>query len=156
MSKNAPRSAARLAAVQALFQMDAAGTGVESVILEFTNHRFLETTDDIDLHDVDQSFFMQIVRGAVESQSNIDRYIENKLAENWTLSRVDATARAILRAGLFELIRLPDVPYKVVIDEYIDIANSFFDGDDHKFINAVLDAAAHDARSDEMKKVSVQ
>lgn len=144
------RSAARLAAVQALYQMEASGLGVEAVISEFAEHRLGRDIDGAQLHKADKTFFADILRGAVETQRRLDPYLERQLAAGWKLTRIDATARAILRAGLYELIRRADVPAKVVIDEYLDIANAFFDGDEPKFINAVLDAAAQEARSDEI------
>ncbi|MBT8473176.1 MAG: transcription antitermination factor NusB [Marinicaulis sp.] len=144
------RSAARLAAVQALYQMETAGAGVDATITEFEDFRLGGEIEGDQLHRADKVFFADILRGAVETQRRIDPYIERQLAAGWKLSRIDATARAILRAGLYELIRRADVPYKVVIDEYINIANAFFDGDEPKFINGVLDAAAREARSDEL------
>ncbi len=145
------RSAARLAAVQALYQMEAAGQGVNATIAEFEAHRLGGELEGVRLHDADRKFFADILRGAIETQTRLDPYLERQLAKGWKLVRIDATARAILRAGLYELIRRPDVPAKVVIDEYLDIANAFFDDDEPKFINAVLDAAAREARADEFR-----
>lgn len=144
------RSAARLAAVQALYQMEASGQGVEATIREFENYRIGEELEGARLHKADTVFFADILRGTVETQARLDPYLERHLAAGWKLSRLDATARAILRAGLYELIRRADVPGKVVISEYLDIANAFFDGDEPGFINGVLDAAARDARRDEL------
>lgn len=146
-----PRSAARLAAVQALYQMEAGGQGVEATIREFKDFRLGGDIEGAKLHSADAAFFTDILRGAVETQTRLDPYLQRQLAEGWRLSRLDATVRAILRAGLYELIRRPDVPYKVVINEYLDVARAFFDGDEPGFINAVLDAAAKEARSDEIK-----
>ncbi|MEQ8934588.1 MAG: transcription antitermination factor NusB [Amphiplicatus sp.] len=143
------RSLARLAAVQALYQMEATGMGVESVILEFNTHRLGGDLDGVAIHDADADYFAEIARGVVASQRRIDPFIERQLAEKWTLSRLDATARAILRAGLYELTARPDTPFRVVIDEYIEIANAFFDGPEPQFINAVLDASARETRRDE-------
>ncbi|WP_428408347.1 transcription antitermination factor NusB [Hyphococcus sp.] len=145
------RSAARLAAVQALYQMEAGGQGVEATIREFKDFRLGGDIEGEKLHAADAAFFADILRGAVETQSKLDPYLQRQLAEGWRLSRLDATVRAILRAGLYELIRRPDVPYKVVINEYLDVARAFFEGDEPGFINAVLDAAAKEARSDEVK-----
>lgn len=147
------RSVARLAAVQALYQMEVAGAGVESVVREFSDHRF---SADIDsgtpgegrLADADEAFFADLVRGVVQSQAEIDRGVARRLAQGWKLERLDATARAILRAGSFELMRRPDVPSEVVIDEYVELAKAFFeDATEPGFINAALDAIARDARS---------
>lgn len=150
------RSAARLAAVQALYQMEKTGQGVEAVIREFAEHRIGRDLEGETLFPADKSFFADILRGAVETQSRLDPYLERQLAKGWTLKRLDATARAILRAALFELIRRPDVPYRVVIDEYLDVAAAFFEDDEPKFINAVLDAAAREARADEVAPVSAR
>jgi len=146
-----PRSAARLAAVQALYQMETAGLGVEATIAEFKDFRLGGEIEGEKLHAADAAFFADILRGAVETQKKLDPYLQSQLAEGWRLSRLDATVRAILRAGLYEMIRRPDVPYKVVINEYVDVARAFFDGDEPGFINAVLDAAAKAARSDEIR-----
>ncbi len=152
MKEGAPsRSAARLAAVQALYQMEAGGQGVEATIREFKDFRLGGDMEGETLHAADAAFFADILRGAVETQSKLDPYLQRQLAEGWRLSRLDATVRAILRAGLYELIRRPDVPYKVVINEYLDVARAFFEGDEPGFINAVLDAASKEARSDEVK-----
>jgi len=145
------RSAARLAAVQALYQMEAGGVGVEAIIREFEACRLDGDVDGEALHSADRKFFADILRGAVETQGRLDPYLERQLAKNWKLSRLDATVRAILRAGLYEMIRRADVPYRVVINEYVEVANAFFDGDEPGFINGVLDAAAKQARSDEIK-----
>lgn len=144
------RSAARLAAVQALYQMENSGLGVDAVIREFQDFRLGGEIEGERLHKADAAFFADILKGAVETQRRLDPYLERQLAKGWKLSRIDATARAILRAALYELIRRPDVPYKVVINEYLDIANAFFSDDEPKFINGVLDAAARAARSDEL------
>lgn len=146
-----PRSAARLAAVQALYQMETTGQGVEATIREFRDFRLGQDIEGEKLHAADAAFFADILRGAVETQSKLDPYLQRQLAEGWRLARLDATVRAILRAGLYEMIRRADVPYKVVINEYVDVARAFFDGDEPGFVNAVLDAAAKEARGDELK-----
>ncbi len=143
------RSAARLAAVQALYQMETTGQGVEATIREFEQFRLGGEVDGVKLHAADRKLFADVLRGTVESQDRLDPYLQTQLAEGWTLKRIDSIARAILRAALYELIRRPDIPYRVVIDEYLDVANAFFEGDEPKFINAVLDAAAEKARADE-------
>lgn len=147
------RRAARLAAVQGLYQMEVGGQGVEAVIRQFVDHRLGGEIEGHALADADSDFFTDIMHGAVELQLRIDPFIERKLAKGWTLSRLDATARSILRAGLFELIRRTDVPYRVVIDEYVELARDFFeDGDEPGFINGVLDSAARDTRADEYER----
>jgi N utilization substance protein B len=140
------RSVARLAAVQALYQMEAAGAGAEAVIREFSDHRFDRDLEGRTLARADESFFAEVVRGVVAEQDAIDRAVRRRLARGWRLERIDATARSILRAGAFELMRRPDVPAEVVIDEYVEIAKSFFDGPEPGFVNAALDAIARDER----------
>ncbi len=143
------RTMARLAAVQALYQMEKAQTGVDTVVLEFRAHRLGGDVDGVALQDADDAFFEDAVRGVVRMQERLDPYIERRLADGWRLSRLDATARAILRAGLYELSNRADVPAAVVIDEYVEIAKSFFDEKETRFINGVLDAAARELRADE-------
>ena len=138
---------ARLAAVQALYQMETGGAGVESVIREFSDHRFGGDMEGEQLAQADEAFFAALVRGVVEGQTTIDRAVANRLAEGWRLERLDATLRAILRAGAYELFRRPDVPTEVAINEYVEIAKSFFEGPEPGFVNGALDAIARDARS---------
>lgn len=149
-TQSAPsRSAARLAAVQALYQMETTSQGVEATIREFKEFRLGRDIEGERIHAADAKFFGDILRGTVESQHRLDPYLQRQLAAGWKLKRIDATARAILRAALYELIRRPDVPARVVIDEYLNVANAFFEGDEPKFINGVLDSAAKAARADE-------
>ena len=155
MSGHASRSVARLAAVQALYQMEVSAAGVEAVIREFSDHRFdraLEGDDgDVEaegatLATADEPFFADLVRGVVAQQRAVDAAITKRLAEGWRLERLDATVRAILRAGAFELAHRPDVPTEVVIDEYVDVAKSFFEGSEPGFVNGALDGVARDVR----------
>jgi transcription antitermination protein NusB len=140
------RSVARLAAVQALYQMEVSRAGVEHVIREFSEHRFDRDVEGVTLASADEAFFAELVRGVVSEQKVIDAAIARRLAQNWRLERVDATVRAILRAGAFELARRPDVPTEVVIDEYVELAKSFFEGTEPGFVNGALDAVAKDVR----------
>jgi N utilization substance protein B len=140
------RSVARLAAVQALYQMEVSGAGAEAVIREFNDHRFDRDVDGLTLGAADESFFADLVRGVVRKQGEVDAAIARRLAENWRLERIDATARAILRAGAYELAFRPDVPVEVVIDEYVELAKSFFDGPEPGFVNGALDRVARDVR----------
>jgi N utilization substance protein B len=144
MSARQARSVARLAAVQALYQMEAAGVGVDAVVREFSDHRFGADMEGSRLAEADEVFFGQIVRGVVEGQYAIDQAIATHLASGWRLERLDATLRAILRAGAFELTHRPDVPIEVAIDEYVELAKSFFEGPEPGFVNAALDAIARD------------
>lgn len=141
------RSVARLAAVQALYQMEAAGAGAEAVIREFCDHRFDRDLEGVRLARADEAFFADLVRGVVADQADVDQAIRKRLAQTWRLDRIDSTARAILRAGAFELMRRRDVPAEIAIDEYVEIAKSFFDGPEAGFINAALDAIARDERA---------
>jgi N utilization substance protein B len=136
------RRAARLAAVQALYQMELAGAGAEEVAEEFIAHRFDDTPTDAD-------FFKVIVEGVPMHQTEIDKAIAACLSATWTLARVDSILRAILRAGGLELVARKDVPAKVVIDEYVGIANDFFAGDEPSFVNAALDRMARRKRAPE-------
>lgn len=140
------RSVARLAAVQALYQMELGGVGVETVVREFSDHRFGADLEGEPLAQADEAFFGDLVRGVVADQTAIDRAVVRRLAQNWKLERLDATVRAILRAGAFELASRPDVPTEVVIDEYVELAKAFFDPTEAGFINAALDAIAGDVR----------
>jgi N utilization substance protein B len=139
------RSVARLAAVQALYQMETAEAGSEAVIREFTDFRFDKDIEGVSLAPADEAYFATLVRGAVEQQARVDKAIRKRLAEGWRLERIDATLRAILRVGTFELIG-GDAPSEVVIDEYVEIAKSFFDGPEPGFVNGALDAIARDER----------
>ena len=141
------RSVARLGAVQALYQMDVSGQGAEAVVREFHDFRFDRDLDEARLATADESWFADIVRGVAAGQIVIDRHIRRRLAQGWKLERLDATVRAILRAGAFELVSLSEVPAEVVIDEYVEIAKSFFEGPEPGFVNAALDGIAADARS---------
>jgi N utilization substance protein B len=146
VSAHASRSVARLAAVQALYQMEVSSIGVEHVIREFTDHRFDRDIEGVTLASADEAFFAELVRGVVAHQAKVDAAIVKRLAEGWRLERLDATVRAILRAGAFELSQRSDVPTEVVIDEYVEVAKSFFEGTEPGFVNGALDAVARDVR----------
>ena len=141
------RSVARLAVVQALYQMETGGAGVETVIREFADHRFDRDLEGETLAQADEAFFGDLVRGVVADQADVDKAVGRRLATGWRLERIDATARSILRAGAYELMRRADVPAEVAIDEYVEIAKSFFEGPEPGFINAALDAIARDERA---------
>ncbi|MGI9373674.1 MAG: transcription antitermination factor NusB [Hyphomicrobiales bacterium] len=145
-NRAATRSAARLGAVQALYQMDIAQTDLADVLAEFSSVVRLTGGPDAEEEaiEADIVFLTDIVRGVVGSQRDIDPLVDNHLATGWKLHRVDATLRAILRAGSYELRSRPDVPAKVSISEYIDVARSFFDGDEPKVVNGVLDKLARE------------
>jgi N utilization substance protein B len=139
------RTVARLAAVQALYQMEIASAGVEAVIREFSDHRFDADLEGERLAQADEGFFGEVVRGVVQHQDAIDHAVAARLAQGWRLDRLDATLRAILRAGGFELLQRPDIPLEVAIDEYVEIGKSFFEGPEPGVINGVLDGIAREA-----------
>jgi len=141
------RSAARLAAVQALYQHDMEGTPIARLLHEFHEHRLGATIEDEKYHEAEQDFFDDIVMGAKARQGDIDALISGRLAEGWTLERLDRPMRAILRAGAYELIARADVPVATVITEYVDVAHAFYDKRESGFVNGLLDAIAKEARS---------
>jgi N utilization substance protein B len=136
------RGAARLAAVQALYQMDIGRQPLEETLAQFSAiHREREVEGEQYLP-ADADFFRQIVTGVVKAQLEIDPAVDKALVEGWPVTRIDATLRAILRAGTFELIRRRDIPARVVITEYVDVAKAFYEDDAPRMVNAVLDAVA--------------
>ncbi|MEQ8745624.1 transcription antitermination factor NusB [Pyruvatibacter sp.] len=144
------RSNARLAAVQALYQMDIGSADIGDVIAEFRAARLGRTYDGETAQELrddapaDADFFESIVRGVVDRQGDLDPAIDGALAQGWRLPRLDATLRAVLRAGAFEIHGRSDVPPKAVINEYVSVAHAFFDGDEPKVVNAVLDRLARE------------
>ena len=145
---SASRQAARLAAVQALYQMEIGGEDADSVAAEFTAFRF-GREPEVTPGEPDADFFADIVHGVPARQVEIDAAVSQCLAANWRLSRVDSLMRAILRAGAYELIARPDVPAKVVIDEYVGLTHAFEAEGETPFINAALDKLAHIKRATE-------
>lgn len=145
-AKSASRSAARLAAVQALFQHDKEKTPVPKLIKEFHDHRLGKEIEDDQYHPAEGDFFDAIVTGVSNDRENIDKLITEKLATDWTLKRIDPTMLQILRAGCHELLEMQDVSTAVIIDEYVDVAHAFFDKKDAKFANGLLDAIAKQVR----------
>ena len=144
------RSRARLAAVQALYQMDMAETDLNEIIDEFKTHRLGIDAEDGAVAGADVEHFARVLKGVVKRQLELDPMIDQQLATGWRLLRVDAILRAILRAGGFELLELTDVPARVVISEYIDVARAFFEGDEPKVVNGVLDQTARKLRPGEL------
>ncbi|MGV1013343.1 MAG: transcription antitermination factor NusB [Methyloceanibacter sp.] len=145
-NRAASRSAARIAAVQALYQMDMTGIDLTDVIAEFETHRLGKQIEDCQYVEAESSFFRDLVQGVVREQLEIDPLIDQQLAEGWRLTRVDSILRATLRAGVYELMFRDDVPARVVISEYVDIAHAFFSGDEPKVVNGVLDKLGHKTR----------
>ena len=141
------RSAARLAAVQALYQMEIAGTDWRTVWREFDAHRLGAEIDGVQYHEADPKMLRTLLEGVVGAQAEIDQMTDRALAEKWPLGRIDATLRAVMRAAGCELLNHADTPVKVVIGEYVDVARAFFDdGREIGFVNAVLDHMAREAR----------
>lgn len=140
------RSAARLAAVQALYQMDLTGKGLEAIIREFERHWMGKEIEDDQYKPADSALFRVIVQGVLDRQRRIDPMVDEALAKGWPLKRIENVMRAILRAGAWELFFSPDVPVKVVISEYVDIARAFFEKEETAMVNAVLDRLAREAR----------
>ena len=145
-TRSRSRSAARLAAVQALYQQEMEGTPVARLLHEFHEHRLGATIEDDRYHEAEEDFFDDIVTGANARRGEIDGLISDRLAEGWTLERLDRPMRAILRAGAYELIARPDVPVGSVISEYLDVAHAFYDKRESGFVNGLLDAIAKETR----------
>lgn len=144
---SAARHAARMAAVQALYQMELTSGDAEEVAREFIEHRFGGDTGPVSAPD--EEFFSAILNGVPQHQVEIDRSVARCLSADWKLERIDSILRAILRAATFEFISRKDVPAKVVIDEYVEISHAFFSADEPAFVNAVLDKLAHRKRAPE-------
>ena len=147
MSRSQSRSAARLAAVQALYQHEMEGTPTAQLIHEFHEHRLGATIEDVEYAEAEVVFFDDIVAGVMARQDEIDAKITEKLAAGWNLERLDRPMRAILRAGTYELIARPDVPRATVISEYVDVADAFYDKKEKGFVNGLLDAIAAEVRA---------
>ena len=145
-TRSRSRSAARLAAVQALYQQDMEGTALPQLLREFHDHRLGATIGDVTYHEADRDFFDDLVTGANSRSDDVDQLITDRLAEGWTLERLDRPMRAILRAGAYELIARSDVPVGSVISEYVDVAHAFYDKRESGFVNGLLDAIAKEVR----------
>ena len=146
-TRSRSRSAARLAAVQALYQQEMEGTPLARLLHEFHEHRLGATIEDQTYHDAEIEFFDDIVSGADARRAELDRLISARLADGWSLERLDRPMRAILRAGAYELVARPDVPVGSVISEYVDVAHAFYDKRESGFVNGLLDAIAKEART---------
>ncbi len=143
------RTAARLGAVQALYQMDLVQSDMADILAEFGATRLGEDFEDGQCGRADFPFLSDIVTGVVREQRRIDPALNDCLAEGWTLARLDSILRAILRAAAYELVARRDVPARVIINEYMEIAHAFFDEDEPGFVNGVLDRLAHNHRAEE-------
>lgn len=142
------RGAARLAAVQALYQMDVAGSGVLEIAAEYETFRLGKEVDGTLYREADPQWFRAILSGVVENQKSVDPAIHDALTDDWPLSRLDSTLRAILRAGVYEIMKRDDVPLAVIVSEYVDIAKAFYGEDEPKLVNAVLDRVARRLRGE--------
>jgi N utilization substance protein B len=145
-SRSLSRSAARLAAVQALYQREMEGTPLPRLLKEFHDHRLGATIEEAEYHAAERDFFDDVVTGVEARQAEIDGKIAAHLAQGWSLERLDRPMRAILRAGAYELLARSDVPVGSVISEYVDVAHAFFDKRESGFVNGLLDAIAKEAR----------
>jgi N utilization substance protein B len=152
MTKPAERSAARLAAVQALYQMDVSGKSVVDALAEFEAFWMDREVEGITFQPSDMEFFRNILSGVVQNQRPVDVKVDAALAAGWPLTRIEAVLRAILRAGAYELMFRKDVPARVVITEYVEVAHGFYGEDEPGLVNAVLDAVARDVRAGELDK----
>ncbi len=143
------RGAARLAAVQALYQMDVGRQSLEETLSQFSAVHLGREIEGEEYLPADADFFRQIVSGVIKGQLQIDPAVDNALKDGWPMGRIDATLRAILRAGAFELLRRKDIPARVVITEYVDVAKAFYADDTSALVNGVLDKVATNAGRDD-------
>lgn len=146
------RGAARLAAVQALYQMDIASTGVKEILAEFQSHWIGREVEGEQYLPAEAAFFRSIVEGVVAEQRQLDPLIDEALKQSWPLKRIEAILRAVLRAGAYELDHRRDVPARVVVSEYVDVAHAFVDKDETGMVNAVLDQLARKLRGGEFDR----
>ncbi len=150
MSRQERRAAARLAAVQALYQMDVAKKGINEILAEFESHWIGQEVEGDQYNPAEIAFFRNILEGVLAEQGEVDVLVDRALQQGWPLRRVEAVLRAILRAGAYELISRKDVPARVAITEYTDIAGAFFGGEEVGMVNGVLDSLARRLRPDEL------
>ena len=143
------RGAARLAAVQALYQMDIAGAGINDIFAEFESHWLGNEVEGDTYLPAEAAFFRDVVSGVVRDQKKLDPLIDEALSKGWPLKRIEAILRAVLRAGAYELQHRKDVPGRVVVSEYVDVANAFVDREETGMVNAVLDQICRQFRGDE-------
>ena len=146
-ARSLPRSAARLAAVQALYQHQMEGTAPARLLNEFHQHRLGREIEDEQYAEADVDFFDDLVSGSIARRDEIDALLTERLAQGWSIARLDKTMLQILRAGAYELLARPDIPVGTAISEYVDVAHAFFEEREAKFVNGVLDAVARAVRS---------
>ena len=145
-ARSRSRSAARLAAVQALYQLEMEQTPVPTLLHEFHMHRLGATIEGVEYEDAEVDFFDDIVVGVQARAAELDELVTAKLARDWSLHRLDRPMRQILRAGAYELVARIDVPTGTIISEYVDVAKAFYDKKEAAFVNGLLDAVAKDVR----------
>lgn len=145
-ARSQARAAARLAAVQALYQLEMEGTALTQLLDEFHRHRLGAEIEGDQYAEAEVAFFDDTVRGVSARREEIDALLDAKLAEGWKLDRLDKTMLQVLRAGAWELMARADVPVATTISEYVDVAHAFFEAREAKFVNGVLDAVAKDVR----------
>lgn len=141
-ARSKSRSAARLAAVQALYQLEMEGTAMAMLLDEFHQHRLGAEIEGDQYAEAEVAYFDDVVKGASARRDEIDDLLAGKLAEGWKLERLDKTMLQVLRAGAWELLARADVPTATVITEYVDVAHAFFESREAKFVNGVLDSVA--------------
>jgi len=146
------RGAARLAAVQALYQMDIAGAGLNDIFAEYESHWIGSEVEGEQYLPAEAAFFRDVVSGVVRDQIKIDPVLDEALERGWPLKRIDAILRAVLRAGAYELEHRKDVPARVVVSEYVDVAHAFVEREETGMVNAVLDQIARRYRGDEFEQ----
>lgn len=146
MSRSKTRSAARLAAVQALYQLEMEGTPMAQLLHEFHEHRLGATIEDVTYATAEVDFFNDVVKGVDARRDEIDAQIVAKLSEGWSIDRLDRPMRQIIRAGTYELLARKDLPAGVIINEYVDVADAFYAKREKGFVNGVLDAIAKAVR----------
>ena len=146
-NRSRTRSAARLGAVQALYQQEMEGTPLARLLKEFHDHRLGAVIEGAQYAEAEQDFFDDIVAGVDARRTNLDDLIADRLADGWSLDRLDRPMRAILRAGTYELVARPDVPVATVISEYVDVAHAFYDKRESGFVNGLLDGIAKEVRA---------
>jgi transcription antitermination protein NusB len=148
------RGAARLAAVQALYQMEIGGAGINEILAQFESHWLGREVEGSQYLPAEAAFFRDIVSGVVREQRKIDPLIDEALAKSWPLKRIEAILRAALRAGAYELDHRRDVPARVVVSEYADVAAAFVERDETGMVNAVLDQLARQLRAGEFGRAA--
>jgi N utilization substance protein B len=152
MARGEQRAAARLAAVQALYQMEVTSKGLNEILAEFEAYWIGQEVEGDQYRPAEIAFFQNILQGVLQDQTAIDRMTDDALQAGWPLKRVEAVLRAILRCGTYELLRRGDVPARVIITEYADLAAAFFDREEVGLVNGVLDGLAHRLRADEFEE----